>query len=307
VVFDEKGKHVASNPRFWRMINHSNKPISASMTFDRIFEADFSRILEEEFQRWKDSRTAGDDSYRYMVLKDKYDERTDIKGFLEMSPDGRHLMISVLDKPRPYEEKAAAEVPAPKSTRGFDIIEETAPPPSTGLITQAIRAKLEDKQAAGLARSVASNLIDKEMQVDRLMAKLESVIRVAEQVEHSSPASLSGDVVIGRECEPLRGNLSAFSVIDMCQILVQGTKTGRLALVDTAGNLCGSIYFYCGAITHAVSADGIHGEAAVPDLISMREGSFVFNYNEQCEMQTITADSMTILMDACRKTDEADL
>jgi Asp-tRNA(Asn)/Glu-tRNA(Gln) amidotransferase C subunit len=196
------------------------------------------------------------------------------------------------------------EPPTPKSTRS--AVQNAARRP--GRITQAIKQKIDSYPGHDLARSVATNLIDKEEHIDRMMRKLEGIIAITEQLE-----TRERDAREAAQTEPeedgnrhLRGDLAEFSMVDLCQILIQGTKTGRLLVSAAEGEApLGEVFFYCGSIVHAETAEGIAGADALGHVVSYRTGYFDFIFDENSPQVTIKGDSMGLLMEACRMLDES--
>jgi hypothetical protein len=95
-------------------------------------------------------------------------------------------------------------------------------------------------------------------------------------------------------------------MIDLCQILIQGTKTGRLVVAPAEGQPpVGEVFFYCGSIVHAETAEGIAGADALGHVVACRTGYFDFVFDESSPQVTIKGDSMGLLMEACRMLDES--
>src|SRR5690606_7277126 len=134
----------------------------------------------------------------------------------------------------------------------------------------------------------------------------ETIIEVAQKIENrSTETPLPDSVTPAGQDEPMRGKPTDFSVIDLAQILVQGTQTGPLMLLrQKEPRYVGSIYFYCGSIVHAEALNSLDGEEALPALLALKEGSFEFLFNQNSPTVTINGDAMGILMDACRRADE---
>jgi hypothetical protein len=172
-----------------------------------------------------------------------------------------------------------------------------------GRITQAIRSKLEDENARGLARVVATNLIDREQQVDLMMKKLENIITVAERIEKQEVEVKRGSKK--DDDQRLSGNLQEFSCIDLCQILIQGSKTGQLIIMGNATSKpLGSIFFERGQMIHAVAITAEPGTEAVKKIARLKQGRFEFLFEERSTEKTIEGDSLGLLMDCCRVLDE---
>jgi hypothetical protein len=152
---------------------------------------------------------------------------------------------------------------------------------------------------------VANNLIDKENQVDRLMKKLDQIFTISAQIEQLPSTPPSVTEIESLMTTNLTGMLSEFSVIDLCQILIQGTKTGQLLIYPPQSEeLQAYLYFYCGSIVHAKHSDGFEGESAIAPIVKIRQGTFEFIYNKTASITTIQGDPMGLLMDACRVNDE---
>ncbi|NJK92067.1 MAG: DUF4388 domain-containing protein [Blastochloris sp.] len=299
VVFDENGKYISGNQRFMALADYTTKHIDTKLSYRKLFEGDFKTLFDQELTKWRDLSQRDEPSQYSMVLITRHDESQPCQVLADLTPDGQHLMLTVIQAGR-------EAVIGPR-----DIVESANPRESQkppGKITQAIKLKLSDANAIGLARSVATNLIDREADMDQLMRKLETIIDVAQKIEGRSeqtPSPESG--TRSGQDEPMRGKLTDFSVIDLAQILVQGTKTGQLMLLRrTEPRYVGSIYFYCGSIVHAEALNSMAGEDALPALLSLKEGSFEFLFNQNSPTVTIHGDAMGILMDACRRADEQD-
>lgn len=296
VCFDESGKYAFANKRFLTVAGYTTKQIDTKLSFRKLFEGDFKNLFEEESIRWKDLSQRENDSQYGMVLITRHDESLPCQVLTSLTPDGQNLLLTIV-------ESGQTDVVGPE-----DVVERKSSQTSkvAGKITQAIKLKLSKANAIGLARSVATNLIDRETDMDQLMRKLETIIDVAKKIETRKDVSpAEGETGTSSDDEPMRGKLSDFSVIDLSQILVQGTKTGQLMLLRTKEpRYVGSIYFYCGSIVHAETMNQLSGEDAMPSLLALKEGSFEFLFNQNSPIVSIKGDAMGILMDACRRADE---
>ncbi|MDD5261045.1 MAG: DUF4388 domain-containing protein [Methylacidiphilales bacterium] len=296
VLFDENGRLTAANPCFLRLTGYSHKIADGKLPFKKLFEGDFRELFQELLMRLKDATNRDETASYNLSLVTRDEDRMMVEALVELTPDARSMMISITESGS----ITAAERPARVIQ---DDLEESSGRPG-GKITQAIRMKLADSNVMGLARSVASNLIDREVQMDRLMKKLENIIKVAEQIESIDARPPAVPAAPNAKNLEMTGRLAEFSVIDLSQILVQGTKTGQLVLRNTSGHTAGSIYFYCGSIVHAECYDGSFGVDALPVLLAFREGEFEFVFNQGSPAHTISGDATAILMEACRKVDE---
>jgi len=298
VVFDEHGKFVSGNQHFIGLADYTAKQIDTKLSYRKLFEGDFRTLFDQENKKWKDLSLRDESSQYSLVLITRHDESLPCQALADLTPDGQHIMLTII-------QSGQNPTVGPR-----DIVESRpsithAKPP--GKITQAIKMKLSNANAIGLARSVATNLIDRQEDMDQLMRKLETIIDVAQKIETRSEEVPTPGALHSGQDEPMRGKLTDFSVIDLAQILVQGTKTGQLMLLrQKEPRYVGSIYFYCGAIVHAEALNSLSGEDALPALLNMKDGSFEFLFNQNSPVTTIDGDAMGILMDACRRADEQD-
>jgi hypothetical protein len=98
--------------------------------------------------------------------------------------------------------------------------------------------------------------------------------------------------------EALEGNLEQLPLPDILRLLIQGMKTGRLALSNVGETA--EVFISGGRIVHAVS--GIEdGEAALFDLITWSAGRFRFEPDVQSTDDTITTETQTLLRESERR------
>ncbi|MEM6821206.1 MAG: DUF4388 domain-containing protein [Verrucomicrobiota bacterium] len=286
IFFDEQGKLSAFNRRFMELVGIPRHQLESETLFGHIFDATFKKVVSLA-QSQKEAGEAMTGVMREVTIKLSGGSTATVTVYFEMSPDNKRLIANILSATDP-EEPAVSDVQ--------NIYDDPVAGGTPGKITQAINTKLVNEQAMGLARSVATNLIDREQSVDRLMKKLEQIIGVAEQIESQgqSPGA-SRDLV---------GNLADFSMIDLCQIISQGGKTGCLVVENPDTGHVGKIYFIDGQIIHAFTNEGHHAIDALPVLLSLRDGHFAFHLGEQPEEATISGDTMGLLMEACQNIDE---
>lgn len=306
-LFGEDGKIVVCNPRFLELLQYTPKTLEAGTRFKELFDEQFSTLHQKAVRNWEKALHDETSCYTLLTARNRSGESIPSNAYFELMPDGRNVSITLFSpgSGRPMGSDAPA---APVE----DIVQAGAGAKPMGKVTQAIRLKLSNENAMGLARTVATNLIDRDESIDRLMKKVEAIIKVTEQIEESDaatgplPTTLASAITStpAPERPPLRGNLADFSVIDLCQILVQGTKSGHLRLEPSGDFTAGDIFFYCGSITHAMTDAGHQGSSAIPELMRARSGNFEFNFDVPSPISTIEGDAMGILMDACREADE---
>jgi PAS domain-containing protein len=300
VVFDKEGQFLAASLRFSHLAHYGYKQIDGNFQFTNLFANDFQAVISQAREMLNDASNP-EQMFQSLNLLTFQQTATRVLTLVEITPDWGHVIISILRIQRDGEML---------ENHLSDIIKTTSLHPM-GRITQAIKMKVQHKDAAGLARSVANNLIDREEEVDRLMTKLEKIIEFSSKVEQYKETPPSSSIEIEKdERHHMRGTLSEFSVIDLCQILIQGTKTGQLLIYRPNENEVGAyIYFYCGGIVHAKFRDPngnvSEGEQSLPQSLKIREGNFDFIFNKASPKTTIQGDPMGLLMEACRKADEA--
>lgn len=299
VIFDADGKLVAGNGRFLRLLGYQPMQIERTSPFSQFFDEPFAPVWREQNEAWAGASEAAPPTRTFLAITVD-GERLSVEAALELLPDERQLMIAVVGLGG-----GTHEVPVESTiTPSRAVVRSSAR--KSGKITQAIKTRLATQGAQGLARSVATNLIDKEKHLDRMMKKLEAIIEITDQLEkrEKEPAPQDGGGQPG--ARRLAGDLSEFSVIDLCQILIQGTKTGCLRVFEAPGlPLQGELYFYCGSIIHSQTPDGTRGTDSVEKIVGLRRGAFDFEFDASAPETTIKGDAMGILMDACRKVDES--
>lgn len=312
VLFDMDGRWHSANPRFLRLGEYVPGQVTNEFYFDHLLDGDFGHIIQSVQENWQKGNTGDDFSYFSLQVKTISQNQVPVECVGELSPDGTLLMLSVVDVGGQRVSPQTGMIPtqetaSPSEADHLNEVERSTRGDGGSKITQAIRTKLADSNAMGLARSVASNLIDKENALDKMMKKLETVIQVAEQIESTGANT---QIIKGTAEEDLAqkmtGDLSEFSIVDLSQILIQGTKTGHLVIKDAhTKEVTGEIYFYCGAMVHAVFRDGTVGEPALYYIMGFREGLFEFIFDASSPEQTIQGDGLSILMEACRQMDES--
>ena len=286
--FDQDGRLINVNPRFANIHQSKVRNLQAGYSFRQIFDTSFEDIYQELSNHWRQNNMADPIFYKVHMTPET-GSSFPVQVTMELAQETGLVILSIVQMGQGDMEPA----------RAIHAVLDEASAKSPGKITQAIQLKLEDEQAIGLARSVASNLIDKEHHIDSMMKKLESIIDVAEKVEDrpkDAPPNDSNDHL-------LKGDLSEFSIIDLCQILVQGTKTGHLIITDPK-NQNHHIYLNEGTIVHAETADRHTGLSALTRIVNQRQGGFHFKFDETSSMETIHGDSMGNLMQACQNIDE---
>lgn len=305
VLFSDDGRLAHCNPRFLELLEYTPRTIESVTRFKDLFDESFGPLFQVAQRNWSESNHNDEDHCAALTARTRSGDPVLCQAYFVLMPDGRHVCLTLIQTHIETNSPVSAAVVRDAAP---DVVPVEKPARPMGKVTQAIRLKLSNENAMGLARTVATNLIDREESIDRLMKKVEAIIRVSDQIEKvddrpATQGTLASALAPAPERPPLRGNLADFSLIDLCQILVQGTKTGHLRLDCPRGG--GDVYFYCGAIVHACTDEGHQGVEALPALMRDGQGSFQFDFDVASPFQTIEGDSMGILMDACRLADES--
>jgi len=166
------------------------------------------------------------------------------------------------------------------------------------------RKSLEiDEQRDILADTISTHLIDKAGGAEAVQKKVGAIVDAAQMIEHNErkwekqPAST--------EEAKMHGRLEIFSAIDLMQILIQGTKTGKLSVKTESGmgKQTYDIYLVNGNIVHAFGMQRKSLDALYRALM-LQSGEFDFIFGEKAPENSISGNSMGMLLEACRLQDE---
>lgn len=100
------------------------------------------------------------------------------------------------------------------------------------------------------------------------------------------------------------GTLSSLALLEVIQTLHQCLKTGVLKIVGDAPVGTGQVFFEDGEIIHAQIA-GEEAFAALMVMMYLTDGQFEFQNDVQSPAHSINQPTMGILLEACRRKDEA--
>jgi hypothetical protein len=100
----------------------------------------------------------------------------------------------------------------------------------------------------------------------------------------------------------LRGSLKNFPLPDIIQLIGMGRRTGVL-MVHLDRDEQASIYFESGEMTHAQYGN-MTGADVIYQLFRKQQGNFQFASGTAAPSRSITADWMSIVMEAARRFDE---
>jgi hypothetical protein len=100
----------------------------------------------------------------------------------------------------------------------------------------------------------------------------------------------------------LRGELREIPCAPLFQLLEMNRSSGLLSVQTT--DSAASVWFESGHPVHALS-EKCAGFETLLELVSLREGRFVFSAGEMAPEKTIQASVTEVLMEACRLEDES--
>lgn len=98
------------------------------------------------------------------------------------------------------------------------------------------------------------------------------------------------------------GDISLPLLPDLIQIYMGSMADGALTI--GSGKQTGTIWFERGAMVHAVCGE-LEGEEAVYRLLEWQDGRFSLDKGATTPFHSITASSQEVLMEGCRRLDEA--
>jgi hypothetical protein len=101
----------------------------------------------------------------------------------------------------------------------------------------------------------------------------------------------------------LTGTLSELALCDLVEITTLGAKTGVLDVTHPDGSPAGRLAFRGGALVSA-SSGALSGERAFYALLSLEEGSFVFDPDLEPGETSADLPTGSLLMEAMRRVDE---
>jgi response regulator RpfG family c-di-GMP phosphodiesterase len=114
----------------------------------------------------------------------------------------------------------------------------------------------------------------------------------------------SGTGKDGAQADGVTGSLKEMAFTDIIQILAAGLKTVQLT-VDN-GSCRGHVFLEKGKIVDARAGE-LEGEEALFGMILWEDGTFTVNPDVTAEKQTIESSNDALLLEGCRRKDEAAL
>lgn len=119
--------------------------------------------------------------------------------------------------------------------------------------------------------------------------------------ETSPDEESEDDDVTNEDSGTFTGSLESFSVAELIQFLNSSKETGVLVIATSLDHMTSKLYFERGEIVDAIS-DKSTGEAAASDILSLSDGLFSFNrQNEVATRRTIKKSTMSLLIETSPK------
>lgn len=99
------------------------------------------------------------------------------------------------------------------------------------------------------------------------------------------------------------GSLHATSIIELCQMLDLGQRSGLLT-VQTHDQQKATLYFAAGQVTGAEFGE-LTGNAAAMDILQLQEGQFTFRNGDFAALGPVTQTTSFLLLEVMRRADES--
>lgn len=273
IVFEKGGQPVRANTRFHRLTGYTTENLLVECHATRLIANNGFQMMLARHANSRSEFGAYKPTYTLSLLKTS-GEKQGVEVSFNLDENTGHIIVSIL---RVISDQELA-------------------------IDELVQRRVAT-ETSGLARSVAENLIDKELNLDAARQKIDAVISLADKIEKKpGRAEVNGES--GRHSsQNLRGDLGQFSMVDLAQVLVQGRKTGELTVTQESG-VTGVVYFEQGFITHALYQNQ-RGRRALMGVVGIERGSFLFTYDTPAPEHTIVGDDpMGVLLKVFTEMDE---
>ncbi len=116
--------------------------------------------------------------------------------------------------------------------------------------------------------------------------------------------TISGANASAFQCprDDFRGVLGTVKLVELCQLLQLGVRTGLLSIQDDSGKKS-LLYFLKGELTGAENAQG-SGDGVICSILQLTTGQFVFTNGDFTPAQLLKNKTSFYLLDAMRQQDE---
>ncbi len=138
-----------------------------------------------------------------------------------------------------------------------------------------------------LAEEVIQTLAARESHSGSLILKLDSIVKYSRKLEDSSPVNAG-----------IQGDLGELNLIDITQLLSQAGKSGVLIINPKSRKSEhpeGQVFFKNGRFYH-VSTGEKRGIDALRELMSIKDGTFKFQYGTMTDTESIKGDPIALML-----------
>ena len=140
-------------------------------------------------------------------------------------------------------------------------------------------------------REGVDDYVNKDDDVETLVARFQNIL-TRESIRRDGASRVRRGIT---------GDLENLGLPDIVQTLAMGMKSAHVAVTTADAN--GSIWFENGAAVHAQSGDE-EGEQAFYKIVTWTAGEFVIEHGVKSKKNTLTRDTMYLLMEGLRLMDE---
>jgi len=140
-------------------------------------------------------------------------------------------------------------------------------------------------------REGVDDYVNKDDDIETLVARFQNIL-TRESIRRDGASRVRRGIT---------GDLENLALPDIVQTLAMGMKSAHVTV--TTADASGSIWFENGAAVHAQSGDE-EGEQAFYKIVTWTEGEFVIEHGVKAKKNTLTQDTMFLLMEGLRLMDE---
>ena len=140
-------------------------------------------------------------------------------------------------------------------------------------------------------REGVDDYLNKDDNVETLVARFQNIL-TRESIRRDGASRVRRGIT---------GDLENLSLPDIVQTLAMGMKSAHVSVTTPDAN--GSIWFENGAAVHAQSGDE-EGESAFFKIVTWTAGEFIIEHGVKAKRNTLTRDTMFLLMEGLRLWDE---
>ena len=140
-------------------------------------------------------------------------------------------------------------------------------------------------------REGVDDYLNKDDDVETLVARFQNIL-TRESIRREGATQVRRGIT---------GDLENLGMPDIVQTLAMGMKSAQVTV--TTPDISGSIWFENGAAVHAQSGDE-EGEQAFYKIVALTAGEFIIEHGVKAKKNTLTGDTMFLLMEGLRLLDE---